>query len=123
MPPAFFVCLFSLLASNLVQNPKEKISHVKKQRCTEAFLLLEYLKMPFFSRFGTVKSVRCLPEKYCAFVNFSTKEAAGKAMQSLQVCEPRREKSRLRDFRTGPTQTSLYSHRRRLEAENFGFGK
>ena len=37
------------------------------------------------SRFGQVKSVRCLPEKYCAFVNFSTKEAAGKAMQGLQV--------------------------------------
>lgn len=40
-----------------------------------------------FTRFGTVKSVRCLPEKYCAFVNFSTKEAAGKAMQSLQGAE------------------------------------
>lgn len=40
-----------------------------------------------FSRFGQVKSVRCLPEKYCAFVNFSTKEAAGKAMQSLQGIE------------------------------------
>jgi hypothetical protein len=36
-------------------------------------------------RFGQVKSVRCLPEKYCAFVNFSTKEAAGKAMVGLQV--------------------------------------
>ncbi|KAK3599443.1 hypothetical protein CHS0354_036459 [Potamilus streckersoni] len=37
-----------------------------------------------FSRYGPVKSVRCLPEKYCAFVNFATKEAAGKAMKCLQ---------------------------------------
>ncbi|XP_060563592.1 uncharacterized protein LOC132722978 isoform X2 [Ruditapes philippinarum] len=40
-----------------------------------------------FARFGQVKSVRCLPEKYCAFVNFSTKEAAGKAMVGLQGVE------------------------------------
>ena len=30
--------------------------------------------------------------------------------------EPRREKTSLRDFRPGPTQTGLYSHRRWLEA-------
>lgn len=29
--------------------------------------------------------MRCLPEKYCAFVNFKSKEAAGKAMNALQV--------------------------------------
>lgn len=40
-----------------------------------------------FSKFGTVTSVRCLPEKFCAFVNFKTKEAAGKAMQGLQGVE------------------------------------
>ena len=38
-----------------------------------------------FFRCGTVTSIRMLPEKYCAFVNFKTKEAAGKAMQNLQV--------------------------------------
>lgn len=36
-------------------------------------------------------SVRCLPEKYCAFVNFSSKEAAGKAMNALQVIECEQE--------------------------------
>ena len=36
-------------------------------------------------RYGTVTSIRMLPEKYCAFVNFKTKEAAGKAMHGLQV--------------------------------------
>ncbi|XP_052771808.1 stress-induced-phosphoprotein 1-like isoform X2 [Mya arenaria] len=40
-----------------------------------------------FSRFGPVKSVRCLPEKYCAFVNFASKEAAGKAMVGCQGVE------------------------------------
>ena len=30
--------------------------------------------------------------------------------------EPRREKTGLRDFRPGLTQTNLYSHRSRLEA-------
>lgn len=30
-------------------------------------------------------SVRLLPEKYCAFINFKTKESAGRAMHGLQV--------------------------------------
>ena len=37
--------------------------------------------------------------------------------------EPRFEKTGLRGFRPGPTQTGLYSHRRRLEVLNFGFSK
>ena len=37
-------------------------------------------------RYGPVTSIRMLPEKYCAFVNFKTKEAAGQAMNGLQVC-------------------------------------
>ena len=39
------------------------------------------------------------------------------------LSEPRREKPGLRDFRPGPTQTGLYSHRKWLEAGNFGFRK
>ena len=36
--------------------------------------------------------------------------------QALQLLfEPRREKTALRDFRPGPTQTGLYSHRRKLD--------
>ena len=34
----------------------------------------------------------------------------------VQHYEPRREKTGLRGFRPGPTQTRLYSHRSRLEA-------
>ena len=34
----------------------------------------------------------------------------------LLLYEPRREKTSLRDFRPGPTQTGLYSYRRWLEA-------
>ena len=37
--------------------------------------------------------------------------------------EPRRQKTGLRGFRPGPTQTGLYSHRRWLETWNFGFRK
>ncbi|CAL1538985.1 unnamed protein product [Lymnaea stagnalis] len=40
-----------------------------------------------FSKFGQVTSVRPLPEKYCAFINFKTKEAAGRAMHQLQGTE------------------------------------
>jgi RNA recognition motif-containing protein len=38
-----------------------------------------------FSAYGQLANVRCLPEKYCAFVNFKIKEEAFKAMQNLQV--------------------------------------
>ena len=37
--------------------------------------------------------------------------------------EPRHEKTCLRGFQPGPTQTRLYSHRSWLEAWNFGFRK
>ena len=39
------------------------------------------------------------------------------------IYEPRSVKTGLRCFRPGPTQTRLYSHRRWLEAQNFGFRK
>ena len=38
-------------------------------------------------------------------------------------CEPRREKTSLKGFRPGPTQTRLYKHRRWLETGNFEFRK
>ena len=38
-------------------------------------------------------------------------------------CEPRCEKTGLRGFRPGPTQTGLYNHIRWLEARNFVFRK
>jgi RNA recognition motif-containing protein len=37
-----------------------------------------------FAAFGPLSNVRCLPEKYCAFVNFKLKEDAQKAMLDLQ---------------------------------------
>ena len=39
------------------------------------------------------------------------------------INEPQREKTCFHGFRPGPTQTGLYSHRRRLEALNFTFRK
>ena len=41
----------------------------------------------------------------------------------FNINEPRCEKTGLRGFKSGPTQTGLYSHRRWLEACNFGFRK
>ena len=41
----------------------------------------------------------------------------------IKTFEPRREKTNNLGFRTGPTQTELYKHRRWLEAGNFGFSK
>lgn len=38
-----------------------------------------------FSTYGHVTNVRCLPDKYCAFVNFKTKDDASKALNGLQV--------------------------------------
>ena len=42
---------------------------------------------------------------------------------SAIIYEPPCEKTGLRGFRPGPTQTGLYSHRRWLEAGNFAFRK
>ena len=41
----------------------------------------------------------------------------------MLIYEPRCEKTGLRGFRPGPTQTGLYNHRRWLEAFIFGFRK
>ena len=42
---------------------------------------------------------------------------------NTSLYEPRHEKTGLRGFRPGLTQTDLYSHRSRIEAGNFGFNK
>lgn len=49
------------------------------------YQMLLFYNSSFCFRYGQVTSVRPLPEKFCAFVNFKTKEAAGRAMHHLQV--------------------------------------
>lgn len=44
----------------------------------------EEILIEMFSQYGQLANVRCLPEKYCAFVNFKLKDDACKAMQHLQ---------------------------------------
>lgn len=44
----------------------------------------EEVLIEMFSLYGSLSNVRCLPEKYCAFVNFKIKEDAQKAMLNLQ---------------------------------------
>ena len=41
--------------------------------------------------------------------------------QSNLINEPHRKKTGLRGFRPGPTHTWLYSFRKKLEAQDFGF--
>ena len=51
-----------------------------------SFISFNFKKLYFsVNRFGEVTTVRCLPEKYCAFVNFKLRDDANKAMQKLQV--------------------------------------
>ena len=47
----------------------------------------------------------------------------GLELLNLTHYEPRFEKTGLRGFRPGPTQTGLYNYRRLPEAGNFGFRK
>lgn len=37
-----------------------------------------------FSKYGQLQSVKCIPEKFCAFINFANKDCAGRAMENLQ---------------------------------------
>ena len=58
----------------------------------------------------------------CCAVQGTKGKLVIRKIEAIQVgiFEPRCEKTGLRDFRPGPTQTGLYSHRRWLEACNFG---
>ncbi len=38
-----------------------------------------------FSKCGKLVSVRLLPEKYCAFINYQSSEGASRALEKLQV--------------------------------------
>ena len=49
--------------------------------------------------------------------------AAITSAEKHTLIEPRYEKTGLRGFRPGPTQTGLYSHRRWLETCNFIYRK
>ncbi|XP_054719957.1 uncharacterized protein LOC129229628 [Uloborus diversus] len=40
--------------------------------------------LSLFSRYGELVSIKILPEKFCAFVNFKSKDSPGKAMAALQ---------------------------------------
>ena len=66
----------------------------------------------------TGKSVFALRCNYYLIVNSITCLCAliFAGLLTLVTFELRHEKTGLRDFRPGPTQTDLYSHRSRLEA-------
>lgn len=70
---------------HLSDNLFHPVMHNMYYSCFMVYRMSFLLALSFFCRYGHVSSVRCLPEKYCAFVNFKSKEAAGKAMNALQV--------------------------------------
>ena len=53
-------------------------------------------------------------------MNHESQAEASLPQQRTAIYEPRCEKTGLRGFRPGPTQTGLYSHGKWLEASNFG---
>ena len=57
------------------------------------------------------------------FTFYEIKKEKNKETIRKQTYEPVREKTNNLGFRPGPTQTGLYSHRKWLEAGNFGFRK
>ena len=59
----------------------------------------------------------------CSFGSNCTEAVRSASALFVILIEPRCEKTGLRGFRPGPTQTRLYSHIRWLEARNFGFRK
>ena len=58
---------------------------------------------------------------FSIYRNFSGGNCSLKLSDMLYLFEPRREKTGLRGFRPGPTQTGLYKLRKELEACDFGF--
>ena len=64
-----------------------------KQKCTalwvgnvNSHVVTEKLLSQLFSKYGKLVSVRLLPEKYCAFINYHASEDAANALDKLQVC-------------------------------------
>ena len=72
----------------------------------------------------TVNSLYAFPGQFlyfCAKYSFLVMKSIHKfcgtqSVEMLITCEPRREKTGLRGFRPGPTQTGLYKLRKELEA-------
>ena len=60
-----------------------------------------------------------LVNRICSFEKIE--QSLMEECQPFAVIEPRREKTGLRGFGPGPTQTGQYSHRNRLEARYFGY--
>ncbi|XP_026572986.1 tetratricopeptide repeat protein 31 [Pseudonaja textilis] len=50
--------------------------------------ITQHVLLRYFQPFGPIDSIRCLPHKSCAFVNYSHKEAAEAAYVALQVRLP-----------------------------------
>ena len=65
---------------------------------------------------GYLMNMKKYLSPFCLFVCFGIQLRPVILTYSQTLIEPRCEKTGLRGFRPGPTQTRLYSHRRLLEA-------
>ena len=64
-----------------------------KEKCTalwvgnvNSHVVTEKKLSQLFGKYGKLVSVRLLPEKYCAFINYHVAEDAANALEELQVC-------------------------------------
>ena len=91
--------------------------------CFICYRSIAFTLIPFFSRFNFIwhshdRQSLYLLQSIVQYMN-TKQHCDPKAAKGLY--EPRCEKSGLRGFRPGPTQTGLYSYTRWLETRNFGF--
>ncbi|KAK3706773.1 hypothetical protein QZH41_015336, partial [Actinostola sp. cb2023] len=72
---------------NILMDPNNRlcksiwVGNVNAEVVTEAHL------QQIFSRCGTIESVKVLPTRFCAFINYTTGEAAARAIETLQGFE------------------------------------
>jgi len=76
-----------IVTTTTTATPQQKI----KQKCTalwvgnvNSHVVTEKQLSQLFSKYGKLVSVRLLPEKFCAFINFYASEDAAKALEKLQ---------------------------------------
>lgn len=78
-------------SSNSINGNNSNGNNINSQPSTSLWVgnvdssVTEEVLQEMFSAYGQLTNVRCLPEKYCAFVNFKSKDEANKAMLNLQV--------------------------------------
>ena len=82
--PAFYSCLLTITLHivDVCLTCLINITYLLTYLCSS----LNAVPSVIGRRYGTITSVRSLPDKFCAFINFKNKMAAARALVGLQVC-------------------------------------